>query len=163
MFFVFIVCSLSDCRVGTFGVFAQDAEVACQRPRRFDGLPVTHRVVEGDIHVEAVFPLAADDRQRLYFREVDFVKREQGEHLGETSLGVGQREDQRCLVRARRVGEPCGAAAVGQQEETREVVFVSLDAPFQDFEPVELRRPGAADGGRGRGGCSLRSVSRGRP
>jgi len=102
----------SDFGIGVFGVFAQNPEIAGQRPGRIDrlpvphaslvftlphaqgslskvltllsfyginltkiqSLPVPHRVVEGHVHVKAVFPFASDDRQRLYFREVDSVE-----------------------------------------------------------------------------------------
>ena len=64
----------SDFGIGIFGIFAQNPEIAGQRPGRIDRLPVPHRVVEGHVHVKPVFPFASDDRQRLYFREVDSVE-----------------------------------------------------------------------------------------
>ena len=57
-------------------------------------------------------------------------------------------EQQRGFVRIGGIGEGGGAAFVGQKQEAREVVFVGLDAAAEDFEPVEFRCVGAADGGR---------------
>jgi hypothetical protein len=58
---------------------------------------------------------------------------------------VGQREYQRRLVGAGRIGELRRAAAVGQYQKTGEVVLVGLDAAFEDFESVEFRSFGAAE------------------
>ena len=61
---------------------------------------------------------------------------------------MGQREYQRRFVGAGRIGELRRAAAVGQYQKTGEVVLVGLDAAFEDFESVEFRGFGAADGRR---------------
>ena len=61
---------------------------------------------------------------------------------------MGQREYQRRFVGAGRIGEFRRAAAVGQYQKTGEVVLVGLDAAFEDFESVEFRGFGAADGRR---------------
>lgn len=61
---------------------------------------------------------------------------------------MGQSEEQRGLVGPLGVGELCGAAFVGQQQEAREVVAVGLDAALEDPEPVALGSIGSADGGR---------------
>ena len=61
---------------------------------------------------------------------------------------MGQCEYQRRFVGAGRIGELRRAAAVGQYQKTGEVVLVGLDAAFEDFESVEFRGFGAADGRR---------------
>ena len=127
---------VSDLRIGTFGIFAQDAEVAGQRAGCIDGLPVSHGVVESDVDVELILPFAADDRQGLDFREVDVVEREYGEDLREASLGVTERETSEALLVRAGSWNSGGAAHVGEDQEAGKVVFVGFDAALEDFEAV---------------------------
>lgn len=144
-FLVLPVCGFSEDGIRAFGIFAQDPEVAGQRPGGVDGLPVAEPVVERHVDVEPVLPFAADDRQGLDLREVDFVERKDGQDFREASLRVAEREDQRRLVGVRRVGKLPGPGVVGQQQEAREVVLVGFDAALEDFEPVHLGSLGSAD------------------
>ena len=113
-----------------------------------DGLLVAQHLVEHDVHVEFVFPLAADDGQRLYLGEVDAVERQDAEHLRQAPLLVRQGEDHAGLVGF------AGALAVQvvhlpgvrHDEEAREVVLVGLDALFQHLHAVELGGVLRADG-----------------
>ena len=65
-------------------------------------------------------------------------------------MGVGEAEDERCLVGMGGVGIAVGVVAVGQQQKTGEVAFVGLDPLRQNFEPVAFGGQPAADGGMSR-------------
>ena len=68
--------------VGLFSpVFSQDVQFFGQRANRLNALSVANVVVVADIDVEQVLPFSADNRERLYFGEVDFVETEDAEHL----------------------------------------------------------------------------------
>ena len=61
-----------------FVIFAKYFEVVDKRFHCIDRLLEAHIVGESEIDVESVFPFAAQNWQRLYFREVDVVESEYG-------------------------------------------------------------------------------------
>ena len=130
-----------------FCIFSEYFEVLGQRPYGVERLFVAGEVVEREVDVKPVFPLSPDDGHGLYFRQVDVVEGEDGEHLRQAALRVGQAEDERRLVDALAGGEPVAVKRVGHDQEAGEVALVGLDALGQDVQTVDLGRQPAADGG----------------
>ena len=55
-------------------------EFACEWGNGIERLSVAFLVGEGEVDVEHVLPFSADDGQRLYLRQVEFIEREDGEY-----------------------------------------------------------------------------------
>lgn len=64
-----------------FFIFAQNLEIAEQGAHGFDSLTVADEIVECQVDVEAVLPLAADDGRRMDFCQIYIVERQDGKYL----------------------------------------------------------------------------------
>ncbi len=75
----------------SFLVLAENLDFLHQWCDGINTLAVSGKVVEGEVYIEEIFPLMSDDGQRLNLGQVHIVEAQDGEHLGERSLVVGQR------------------------------------------------------------------------
>lgn len=68
-----MVHGVSALAVERYGVSAEDFQFARERCHVIHGLAVAKRVGIGFVEMEKIFPLAADDRQCVDFREVEIT------------------------------------------------------------------------------------------
>ena len=69
-------------------IFSQHLDFLHQRRDGIDALAIAGQIIEGEIHVEELFPFMTDAWQRLDLGEIDVVEAQDGEHLGERTLVV---------------------------------------------------------------------------
>ena len=88
----------------------------------------------------------ADVGQRLNLREVNVVEAQDGEHLGERALVVGEAEHDARLVGPLDGAEQGGLLRVAHHEESGEVVRVVVYSLLQHLHPVHPGSIAGADG-----------------
>ena len=127
-------------------VLAQDLDFLHERRDGVDALAVSGQVVEGEVHVEEILPLMAHDGQRLDLGQVDVVEAQDGEHLRQRPLVVGEAEDDARLVGLLDRTEESRLLGVAHHEEPREVVRIVVDAFLQHLHAIHLGCVRRADG-----------------
>ena len=71
-----------------FLIFSQHREFLHEWCDGIDALAIAGQIIEGEIHVEEIFPFMSDAWQRLDLGEIDVVEAQDGENLGERTLVV---------------------------------------------------------------------------
>ena len=83
----------------------------------------------------------------MYFGQVQFIERENGQHLRERAFFVGKGEYQTGFVGLTDIAQQVGALRLAEYQKTGEIVFVGLDAFFQCFHAVQRGCEFGTDGG----------------
>ena len=126
-------------------IFSQYSEVVGQRSDGIYRLPVTGEIIIHHVYIEEIFPFSSYDGKRLYFREIDAVERQDGEHMAQTALLMRQCEDNTCLVgllnRPQRIGKPW----IGCDKKPCEIMLIVLDRVFKYLHPIQRSRIGVRD------------------
>ena len=130
----------------SIAIYAKLFEFAGQRSNRVQSLSVATLLVEREIDVEHVLPLLPDNRQTLYFSQVEFIERKDREDCAQAAFLMGKCEDEAGFVDWSGVSDGRSFLGLSEDEEAREVVFVSLDALLQHFHSVDVGSVSMADG-----------------
>ena len=77
-----------------------------------------------------------NDRKRLYLRQVDVVKAQDGEYLTQTSLFMGQAEYETRLVTLSFTRETGNLMRITHHKKTRIVMFVVVNILLQNFHAL---------------------------
>ena len=127
-------------------VFSEHLDLLHQWGDGIDALAIAGQVIKGEIHVEEIFPLMPDVRQRLNLCEIDVVEAQDGEHLGERALVVGEAEDDARLVGLLYRAKQGCLLRIAAHEESGIVVRIVVDALLQHLHAIHLGCIARADG-----------------